>query len=491
MKILALTIALLLATAAAATADPGDRDRAFGRNGVAEVRGIDDSLGPVVMPDDGVVLADSLRRMLYRVTASGRLDRRFGRNGVVVLSQGLAYPDGLVRHRDGVVLASAITGGYTLTRFTARGVVDASFGVRGVATVAGQWYGVQDIVTTSDGRLLTTFAASYPGTGSFVARHTASGALDPTFGEGGIARIPGDRVAKHVFATPAGVLVTVDTYPQGAELVRLPGGGPVGGTGDRVRLPLGPVEIGRSPVGEVGWVGTRPLRGARLRPGGAFAFGAPAADGGSGFTYLPPGGDTVGVERAGHLAYALNSPDPAAGRRPGVTIKRLRPDGSPDASFGRDGAVRLLRRDDPAARQARLAVDRRGRIVAVSDLSFDFASGDREDIPGPVDPPLALIARYEGGVQLVRLRSARRVRGGAVRIAVACLRAARGSCRGTLAVEDSHGRRVGRTRIRAAAGARAKVVRVRLVRRARGRLVAAARITDRRGTLSTNRRRVR
>jgi uncharacterized delta-60 repeat protein len=115
---------------------------------------------------------------LARYTADGRLDPSFGRGGKV-LWIGPGFALALVIQPDGKLVAG---GGYALARYTADGQLDSSFGQAGkVETDFGIW--ALAVAIQADGKIVAA-GRSRPGRFA-LARFTANGSLDPSFGSGG------------------------------------------------------------------------------------------------------------------------------------------------------------------------------------------------------------------------------------------------------------------------------------------------------------------
>ena len=91
----------------------------------------------------------------------------------------------------GLADGSIIAGGYqnpgraALAKYTTAGALDGSFGTGGVTLlqVGGGASSLNDLVLQPDGKIL---AAMYGASQGFVARFTAAGVLDPTFGQSGL-----------------------------------------------------------------------------------------------------------------------------------------------------------------------------------------------------------------------------------------------------------------------------------------------------------------
>jgi uncharacterized delta-60 repeat protein len=150
-----------------------------------------------------------VRLVLLRYTASGVLDPSFGSGGIAshVLvpsgpfgeagrefldsDHGHAKTTGLTLDREGrsvVAATSGEEGPVVLMRFTSGGVLDSSFGSSGIVqTPLGKDVGISSLLWDSEGRLL---AAGSSKESAALLRYSADGALDTTFGDGGIRRTP-------------------------------------------------------------------------------------------------------------------------------------------------------------------------------------------------------------------------------------------------------------------------------------------------------------
>lgn len=175
--------------------------------------------------------------MLIRVTADGRLDPSFGRGGTVSTSFGTGPSDdtahAITVQEDGklvVVGSTNARGGLdydlAVARYTADGRLDASFGQGGrIVTpvgASGRADRAAAVRVQRDGKIVVGGTSSTDGRGEdfAVVRYTATGALDATFGQGG-------RVV-----TPVGPGASADTVSS----VDLQGDGKIvvaGGTFDR------------------------------------------------------------------------------------------------------------------------------------------------------------------------------------------------------------------------------------------------------------------
>jgi uncharacterized delta-60 repeat protein len=131
----------------------------------------------------------SWRFALARYTANGKLDPSFGRRGKVLtrLGSGVAEAAAVAIQRDGkIVAAGRSEEDFALARYTANGTLDPSFGRGGrVRTGFGSPGEATGVAIQADGKLV---AAGHTSAGSYdfaLARYTAEGSLEAGFGSGG------------------------------------------------------------------------------------------------------------------------------------------------------------------------------------------------------------------------------------------------------------------------------------------------------------------
>jgi uncharacterized delta-60 repeat protein len=175
----------------------GSLDTGFGTGGIAALA--DSAIAMALQKNGEILIGGGETISLYKV--NGALDARFGifgRAGVVtsvaalaVQSNGQIVALGTIAAH--LTLSKALpAGAFLVTRYNANGTVDRTFGARGgtlvnffhsPANAAGMAVVIQpngDIVAAGQ-------AASGSANGQFaVARLTATGALDPSFGNGGV-----------------------------------------------------------------------------------------------------------------------------------------------------------------------------------------------------------------------------------------------------------------------------------------------------------------
>jgi uncharacterized delta-60 repeat protein len=245
---LCVLLAAMVGTAAAHAAAPpaavagkaGERDTSFGKGGKVTVGFPSESAGSsgpqyelpfeftpghqkmALAPGGKVVVAGASK--IVRYTDDGKLDPTFGKGGVVTVprpaggvfvltgvavdSLGRVVVAGLTRPLPTNSTPDPVVSSATVMRFEAGGKPDPTFGTKGVLITdfglgapaapggpyVGPSVGLRSVVIDSQNRIVlsggyvTELAKCERSVNSkgFVARLTQSGALDPTFGSGGI-----------------------------------------------------------------------------------------------------------------------------------------------------------------------------------------------------------------------------------------------------------------------------------------------------------------
>ena len=192
----------------------GTLDPSFGSGGVVtQTHGF---VGAIAVQPDGKVIAagdDAGSALVARYLANGSLDASFGQGGYV--KNNLPSPTNFagaaavaVQPGGKIVVAGTSTpprtgnvgSEFTLLRYNANGSLDTSFGSGGVTTTVIPEPGHKDwdavaaaLAVLPDGDILVAGSASWTDganlSSSFaLARYTSGGALDPTFGKGGIVQ---------------------------------------------------------------------------------------------------------------------------------------------------------------------------------------------------------------------------------------------------------------------------------------------------------------
>jgi uncharacterized delta-60 repeat protein len=375
---------------AAAQASQAHLDRAFGKGGIRYLPQDLRELGGAAPLGDGRVLVGN-ERELRVLLASGRFDPTFGKDGIAKLRTGPG-PAGEIsgfgvdaEGRPVLLGSSGKSTGYrsVVERLTPQGRPDPSFGagsgyvfgdfgVPAAATGKTSSSYLDDVAFDASGRLLVMGRAAIgtrPGPAkdgpsteaveeSFIARFEGDGELDRSFATDGVFRDRGvellsggmrvdESLHRDWSVGPGGKIELYARNGEDGSLLRLGEGGeadPSFGTGGYVPYPAG--------------------------------------------TYQGPLIDQT--EQTITWSYLQGVPHRLAN---GLLIKRLAPDGAPDAGFGKGGAVSLRIH---GLFDADLALDERGRILTAAGLKGRGALGEPKELAlfrlqadGRLDPSFA------------------------------------------------------------------------------------------------------
>ncbi|MGZ6696766.1 MAG: hypothetical protein ACXVFL_14140 [Solirubrobacteraceae bacterium] len=189
----------------------GTLDPTFGSGGKRVVDfGTDDEsvYGAALQPDGKIVLAgDSrLQPAVVRLKANGALDTSFDGDGRKLLSWGaIGRVTAVVVAPNGKILLGGFSGpeggNNQVARMTAHGALDTTFGTGGIATVDfGATEFGEAMARQADGRILVAGRSS--ASGAVVARLRATGVLDPDFGGDGRVTLPGGGDLSAVLVQP-------------------------------------------------------------------------------------------------------------------------------------------------------------------------------------------------------------------------------------------------------------------------------------------------
>ena len=210
----------------------GDLDPSFGNVGLmtTKVLQINETNGVAVQPDGKVVLAGGsftsvpvltmAISQLIRYTANGLLDASFDGDGIVTTAVGgttignssgffdvLIQPDGKI-----VGAGSASSGGnqdFGIVRYNANGSLDTSFGTGGM-TITGfgsSFELASGLAITPDGKLIVS-GSDFSGN-VLLARYNANGTLDTSFDGDGKLSVPDGRSFTDVAVQADGKIVVV------------------------------------------------------------------------------------------------------------------------------------------------------------------------------------------------------------------------------------------------------------------------------------------
>jgi uncharacterized delta-60 repeat protein len=168
-----------------------------------------------ILAAGGSVVDSSIRFALFRYNEDGSPDLSFGSNGLVTTAIG-AFPGSPAAARaialqpDGrIVVAGGVLNGnltaFALARYNADGSPDTGFGTNGTIS-SGEWppagFGANAVAILPDGRILAVGDGFVDGLATFaLARYLPNGAIDATFGAGGIMQVPmANATAAHAMA---------------------------------------------------------------------------------------------------------------------------------------------------------------------------------------------------------------------------------------------------------------------------------------------------
>ena len=257
-----------LALAAPASAATRDLDLSFGGDGMVMTPiGIDNAAASAVarQPDGRIVAAGSATTTarggypnpalaIARYLPNGALDGSFALDGIVLDSHGAegSGAEAVVVQPDGKILVSGRRGACCLTipfvaRYLPNGHRDETFGDGGLRLLPdyGDRGNAPGLALQSDGRIVVAGDYETGGTlqddgvrNAYVAQLTAEGDLDPSYGSGGVTRVPtaagftrtGGLVLQDGKAVIAGSILDADVAEWDVMLARFDGDGALDGT---------------------------------------------------------------------------------------------------------------------------------------------------------------------------------------------------------------------------------------------------------------------
>jgi uncharacterized delta-60 repeat protein len=222
----------------------GAIDGTFGTGGIVKARSEENNsargYGMALQPDGKIVMAgwnwpSTIDFCVMRFNADGSFDNSFGTGGKVTTPIGSGNDEGtnVAIQSDGkiVVTGSSFNASgntdYVVIRYTSAGAVDSTFGTNGIVTTDINSYDIPEGIAINSTTGAITIAGTsnsnysllgnhHTGNGDFtVVRYTSSGALDGSFGTGGIATFDissGSADAAHSLAVqPDGKLIVAGT----------------------------------------------------------------------------------------------------------------------------------------------------------------------------------------------------------------------------------------------------------------------------------------
>jgi uncharacterized delta-60 repeat protein len=372
-------------------ASPGDLDTSFAGNGRKAINfgGTDDARVVLVQPNGRIVVAGSggasTQFCVARLRSNGLLDTTFGSRGKRKIDFGgederafaaALQPDGKI-----VVAGDSHVQQVAVARLNANGSLDATFSADGKKLFS--WGAVSratGVIVLPNGKLLLGGFSGPEGGNIQAARLNANGALDGTFGTGGIATVDlGGTEFGNAMARQANgrILIAARSDVAGGVVVRLRTTGMLDPdfNGGHVSIP-GAVTLNavfvqpdRKIVVAGNTAGLGRMIVARLMPngtpdGGFGTNGVVTIDFGS-LADLLDGAVLQGDGKIVLAGYSQSDED--------VAVVRLNPNGSPDATFGAAGKAKV---DFGVATFGHaVALQKNGRIVVAGQRSGsdDFA----------------------------------------------------------------------------------------------------------------------
>ena len=214
------------------TAD-GKVDTSFGANGVTLTPG---PTGKPCYPQALVVQADGKTLVagdenpvgsgyVWRYGNDGKLDPSFGQSGVATVDAGVAITQltAITRDQQGRILVTGYAGAdYTsahivLARLVENGSLDASFGTGGFVrtTFAPDAESAADLIVLADGRIVVAGERQSTPPRSLLLRLSDQGALDTSFGLGGVVVGADMTSLSRVRAAANGDLLAGGTFTNG------------------------------------------------------------------------------------------------------------------------------------------------------------------------------------------------------------------------------------------------------------------------------------
>lgn len=386
----------LLWTSPVHAASGGSLDSSFGSSGkvLTSIGANDFPYAALLQPNGDIVVSASSGAgfQALRCLPNGSLDQTFGSGGIAQGPAAAHNGNVLAIQGDGriLVVGSQVTltgSNFAISRLNGNGTVDTSFGNGGTVTTEffaqpnGSQESVSALLVQADGKILAGGAvgngSGYRGTPFFtgLARYENNGALDPTFGSGGIVIATAVRGATALAEDASGNIFDLNTSviaefsPNGTHdasvtpaplTVRSQGGANAFLADGRFLFAQSIVHRGDSDVQAVRYTATGSLHPTFNNPPVDYTS-AEARDYASSIALQPNG---QAVLAGPHTTYSWAS---------SFGLERVNVDGSLDAGFGSGGTLTTsFGATDDTARAVLVQPD--GKIVAVG-RSSDSSTG--------------------------------------------------------------------------------------------------------------------
>jgi uncharacterized delta-60 repeat protein len=377
----------------------GRPDRTLGGDGIVSFRTLDGALSGLAIAGDGRIVVSGESGLVARFMPDGSVDPAFGQGGRADtaipgdprITAAAIEPDGRIVLAGGTHDESNQPKGFLVARLTSAGALDPSFG-------AGRGYAEADLDPTAGDEAAAI--AELPGGGLLLAgtsplpvpvyvprlalaRFSPDGMLDPAFGDNGLLlthpRVQATDSISAAVRQPHGAVAVAGAAAGQVLLARYLADGrpdPGFGAGGFVTATTRPSNFGETATSLAAYPGERLLVGAASRPGSALlmyrADGTPDSGfGGDGRVDVAGFDDLLdfAVDGDGAILAVGLSYGPCA-----ASVVRLRPDGSPDQSFGSsDGVAPLGPFSGACAREAVHLLQRPdGRIIVGGTQGVSF-----------------------------------------------------------------------------------------------------------------------
>lgn len=394
----------VISTSTLAIAQAGQLDKSFGTGGIftSNFGGPNTAVNAVAVQSDGKIVVGGAggpggKAGLARVTTNGTLDTSFGTGGIVTSKfnslAAAATVVALAIQSDGKILAAAdgIPARFAVGRFNVDGSVDATFGTSGFVQV-GNAGGALLLALQPDGKIVVAGNTQ-------MARLISDGALDTSFGTGGLAvllaQFPSGialqsdgkiLIASGGFSPPAAVL---NPPPGAGSLARYTSNGSldkgfgISGEATSVALPYAVAVQSDGKILVAGGIISR-----LIPTGNASGFGVVRFDpnGSIDTTFGTRGGATTGfggltLAGAYGLAIQPNGDIVAAGEAGTVgteltlsfALARYNTAGRLDITFGAGGKVTTSFGSNGLALITGVVLQTDGKIVVAGDANSNFA----------------------------------------------------------------------------------------------------------------------
>lgn len=356
--------------------------------------------GVALPPDGGIVVAGN---GLIKYRDDGMVDSSFGANGIVTSDKFYRAMSMDTQGRFVVVNDNGTSG--ELVRYLAKGDIDSSFGTGGRASVA---FTPQSIVHDSQGRMIVVGYAMDTRYALVVARYTAAGVLDSSFGSTGVTltHFGGATSASFGYAVAVDALgrivagggVSDDSTGAAFALARYTSDGQLDstfGTGGKVTTAFD--TRGSASISSILFPsGGRILVAGTAVDVGDMALARYFEDGTLDPSFGADGKTNLGLMTYdyGHVAAIDNSGRIVVAGRTKVYcncssagIARLLSNGSLDPSFGAQGKFVFAVKGNTYTSIDAMALDSQGRIVVAGDATFSGGGkGNYFSFVGRINP---------------------------------------------------------------------------------------------------------